>query len=85
MIINESQNGDDRYKEFHIHQDNWRDNGGAISFAYERNDGTRMSSPVNIPKSQIIKGSTNSRITIFKISKWILKKKLSPGYRLVEW
>lgn len=87
MIINESQdNGNNKYQEFHINRDNWRDRGGAIAFEYERDDGTRMYPPVNIPKSQIIKEETNSRgITTFKITKWILKKKLRPGYRLVEW
>lgn len=83
MIVNESQ----EYKTFYIHRDNWKDNGGAISFNYKRNAGNvRMSKPINIPKSQLKMNSLNSSgITEFQIKTWILNKKLSTGYSLIEW
>lgn len=83
MILNESKN---KYKTFHIHQDNWYEHGNSVAFYTERNDGTRLSKPIYIPKSQIIKDDTNSMgITTFRISDWILRQKLLRGYRLTEW
>jgi hypothetical protein len=88
MIIHRLNEGtNNEYQTFHVYRSNWEETGQAIKFAYERDDGVRMPNMIAIPKSQLIQGETNpvTGITRFRIKKWILKKNISDGFRIIEW
>lgn len=87
MILNENRRINEGSTEFHIHRDNWYEHGKSFAFYTQRNAGNvRMRNPIYIPKSKVVKGSTNSRgITTFSIQDQVLRDKLDPGFSLVEW
>ena len=72
-------------RKYTIYRNNFIDfSDKAIKLYVERNDGVRMPDPLSFPKS-VINITKRRDYYIVEIPEWLIAKKLSSGFRIIEW